>query len=154
MKLLEQNKLNSLEIRDLWHLWNNEYPVQLNYEKLEDFEKYLESLENCFNILLIDCGEIIGWSFSFNREDERWFGIIISENYQSKRYGSLMLNKLKERESQLNGWVIDKANYYKKNNTPYKSPINFYLKNEFKIINDFILETPKFSAIKITWSNS
>ncbi|MBB4808310.1 GNAT superfamily N-acetyltransferase [Chryseobacterium defluvii] len=153
MKILEQNKLTEIQKKNLWDLWNNEYPVQLNYEKLEDFNKYIKSLENSFNILLLDDGKIIGWAFSFDREGERWFGIIVSENYQNKRYGSLMLKKLKEHESQLNGWVIDKTNYYyKKNDKPYKSPIDFYLKNEFKIINDSILETPKFSAIKITWS--
>lgn len=154
MKLRKQNSVNSAEKQQLWELWNNEYPLQLNYETQEDFVTYLESLESCVHFLLVDSDVMIGWTFSFTREHERWFGLIVSESYQNKKYGSLLLNTLKEHENELNGWVVEKANYYKRNSMPYKSPMGFYAKHDFKRIPDLVLETPKLSAIKIRWNGN
>ncbi|MCB0473527.1 MAG: hypothetical protein KDC56_10755, partial [Flavobacteriaceae bacterium] len=57
----------------------------------------------------------------------------------------------KEKETELNGWVIDHDNDYKINGELYKSPLNFYLKNGFQKSSDRRLELEKISAVKIKW---
>jgi hypothetical protein len=52
----------------------------------------------------------MGWAFSFARNNEKGFAIIISEKIQSQCFGSKLLNKLKQKEAELNGWVIDHNN--------------------------------------------
>lgn len=64
-----------------------------------------------------------------------------------------MLNKLKEDEAVLNGWVIDHDSDKKLNGNYYKSPIEFYQKNGFEIIAETRLELDIMSAVKIKWIN-
>ncbi|MCK9481612.1 MAG: hypothetical protein M0R38_07625 [Bacteroidia bacterium] len=62
-----------------------------------------------------------------------------------------MLNELKSDENVLNGWVIDHNSDIKINGNFYQSPLNFYLKNEFEILNETRLELEIMSAVKIKW---
>lgn len=63
-----------------------------------------------------------------------------------------MLNKLKDDEDTLNGWVIDHDLDKKSNGYYYKSPIGFYQKNGFKVISETRLELEIMSAVKIIWN--
>lgn len=58
-------------------------------------------------LLLNDENNIEGWAVTFIRENEKWFAIIISGKLHGKGIGTMMLNKLKDDEDTLNGWVID-----------------------------------------------
>jgi len=62
-----------------------------------------------------------------------------------------LLNKLKENEASLSGWVIDHENDVKENSEKYKSSVLFYLKNGFKVYPGSRLETLILSAGKISW---
>lgn len=96
---------------------------------------------------------ILGWALKFERENEKWFAIILSEIIKGKGLGRKMLNELKKEEQVLNGWVIDHNNDKKKNGQLYVSPLKFYEKCDFEIIVNERLELDKISAVKIKWSN-
>lgn len=147
-----QLELGEIEKREILNLWNDEYPEKLNYHTLSEFEEYLRSLTGQSHILMINENQsIIGWYFDFIRKNERWFAIIIDSKYQGKGLGTKLLKLGKEKESELNGWVIDKLGSKKRNGELYKSPLNFYIKNGFEKFENERLELEKLSAVKIKW---
>lgn len=152
MEIINQANLSLDQKSQLLTLWNNEYPEQLAYKNLEDLEQYLENLTAQNHFLLIDEYKTLqGWSFTFNREKEKWFAIIIAEKLQGKGIGTKMLNILKENEHELNAWVTDHNLDKKLNGDAYKSPLEFYKKCDFKVIPEERLELDIISAIKIRW---
>mgnify|MGYP003611570880 CR=1 FL=1 len=152
MRIIETQVL-SLEQKDsLMQLWNNEYPAKLNLKNIEDFELYLNGLSKTKHYLLLDdSDEIQGWTFTFLREDENWFAIILNSEIHGKGIGSLLMNEIKKNNTSLNGWVIDQENEIKHNATFYKSPLQFYIKNDFIICSEIRIENEKLSAVKINW---
>ncbi len=149
MPILETNVLTEPLRVAILALWNQEYPASLNYT-LADFEAYLNGLKDNKHYLLWIGDAIMGWAFSFKREDEKWFAIILDQNIQRQGYGTQLLDKIKEKEPVLNGWVSDHDNAIKSNGEKYKSPLGFYIKNKF-LVTSARLETEKLSAVKITW---
>ena len=77
--------------------------------------------------------------------------MILDRDLQGKGLGSHLLDLAKEQEKELNGWVVDHDRDVKRDGTPYRSPVNFYLKNDFLIIADERLETEHLSTVKIQW---
>lgn len=153
MKFINLTALSKSDKKEILGLWNNEYPAKINYQTMEDFDNYLESLTEQSHILMInDNHSIKGWYFDFIRENEKWFAIILDSGIQGKGFGTMILNLAKEKESELNGWVIDKINNRKKNGEFYKSPLDFYLKNGFEKLVKNRLELEKLSAVKIKWT--
>ena len=153
LKIITTTSLSEEQKTQVLNLWNREYPEKLCYNSLADFDQYLEKLTDHKNFLLINNeNKILGWAFTFKRENEKWFAIILAEELQGKSFGRKMLDQLKEHESILNGWVIDHDNDLKKNGEFYQSPLKFYEKCDFKILNDERIELPKISAVKITWT--
>jgi GNAT superfamily N-acetyltransferase len=152
MKIIETQVL-SLEQKDsLMQLWNNEYPAKLNLKTIDDFELYLNGLSETKHYLLFDDSDKInGWAFTFLRENENWFAIILNHEIQGRGNGSLLMNEIKKNNSSLNGWVIDHENEVKQNATLYKSPMPFYIKNGFTICKEIRIENEKMSGVKINW---
>jgi len=152
MKIIETQVL-SLEQKDsLMQLWNNEYPAKLNLKNIEDFELYLNGLSETKHYLLFDDSDKInGWAFTFLREDENWFAIILNSEIHGKGIGSLLMNEIKKNNTSLNGWIIDQENEIKHNATFYKSPLQFYIINDFVICSEIRIENEKLSAVKINW---
>ena len=153
MEIIKQSQLSLQHKKTILELWNNEYPKNLEYQTVDEFENYLSNLLNPTHYLLLINDNLIGWAFTFIRENETWFAIIISDKFQQKGYGKILLNELKKDHLFLNGWVIDNNNQLKSNGNLYKSPLEFYIKNEFAIIDNIRLETEKLSAVKIIWNN-
>ncbi|MFC7348408.1 hypothetical protein ACFQO9_16950 [Chryseobacterium zhengzhouense] len=154
MKITTTNCLDLKQKRQILQLWNNEYPEKLAYKNLEGFENYLEKLHNVNHFLLADNEEIHGWAITFMRDNEIWFAIILSGNIHGEGWGTKILNELKRNKTELNGWVIDHNNDKKINGEFYKSPLEFYLKNEFKVLSDIRLELEMMSAVKIKWTKT
>ena len=153
MKIIKQAHLDDEQKKQLFELWNNEYPEQLAYQSIENLEKYLDKLANQTHYLLLNEQQNIqGWATTFLRDNERWFAIIVSEKLQGKGMGTQMLNKLKEDETVLNGWIIDHDADKKSNGKDYKSPVEFYQKNGFEMIADTRLELEIMSAVKMKWT--
>lgn len=149
MEILVTHKLNLEQKSAILNLWNGEYPENLVFKSASELDNYLKNLLNPTHYFLHNSNKIVGWAFTFERENEKWFAIIVSEKYQKKGFGKKLLDKLQLAEPILNGWVIDN-NLSKKNNGEfYKSPLQFYLKNGFEITNERI-ETV-ISAVKIIY---
>ena len=151
MQLIRQSELSISDKIQVFELWNNEYPEKLTYSTLSLFEKYLKNLLEQSHILLFDNDKIKGWYFDFIRDKEKWFTIILDSQLHGMGWGTQLLNKAKEKETELNGWVIDHNTDRKKNGDMYVSPLGFYLKNDFQELSDNRLELDKISAVKIKW---
>tara|TARA_R110002050_G_scaffold49818_10_gene115590 strand:- start:16450 stop:16914 length:465 start_codon:yes stop_codon:yes gene_type:complete len=152
VEFITQIELSKNDKKEILNLWNNEYPEKLNYQNLSEFEKYLENLTEPSHILMKSENKSIkGWYFDFVRENEKWFAIILDSNFHGNGFGTKLLSLGKEKESELNGWVIDKQDNKMKNGELYKSPLNFYLKNGFEKYDNERLEIEKISAVKIKW---
>lgn len=133
-------------------LWNQEYPAQLMLDTVEDFDLYIAGLTDVSHILYTAADhEILGWAFKFTRDSQKWFAIILDSSIHHKGIGSMLLNQLKKNETELNGWVIDHNRYKKCNMDTYQSPLVFYTKNGFRLIEDARIESPNLSAVKIQW---
>ncbi|WP_136666613.1 GNAT family N-acetyltransferase [Flavobacterium sp. H122] len=153
MKIISSKTISLNRKKEILSLWNNEYPDKLQYSSIQDFDNYLNSLSNIEHFLLINnIDKVVGWAMTFERENENWFAVIIDSTKQGKGYGKLLLDELKKTKPVLNGWVIDHENDIKTNGEPYKSPLGFYLKNGFQVLNDFRIENDKITAVKIRWS--
>jgi GNAT superfamily N-acetyltransferase len=152
MKIIQTTSLTLSQKQSLFELWNSEYPEKIGYTELSEFENYLDGLSNAAHYLVIDdINQILGWAFTFFREAENWFGIIIDSKIQGKGFGLLLLDELKKNKLVLNGWVIDHQNDFKKNKKPYLSPLGFYTKNGFLVLQKDRIENEKISAVKIRW---
>lgn len=152
MKIVEKEILSEEEKEVLRELWNEEYPARLNCKTMQDFELYLNGLSNTKHYLLFDAlDKISGWAFTFLREDENWFAIILNHQIQGKGNGTLLMNELKKNNTSLNGWVVDHENEVKQNAAHYKSPMPFYIKNDFTILTEIRIENEKMSGVKINW---
>ena len=153
MKIIKQTELDQKQKIQIFELWNNEYPEKLAYKTVEEFENYLNNLiEQSHYLLLDEVGQYSGWATTFTRDNEIWFAIIISEKLHGKGIGTKILNSLKEDKHALNGWVIDHNSDKKLNGSIYKFPLDFYIKNNFNVINDTRLELEIMSAVKIKWT--
>ena len=134
-------------------MWNKEYPSNLVYNSTEEFDEYLTKLNDPENFIVLEDDEILGWALVFFRDNEIWFAIILDSKVQSKGLGTRLLNELKIKYSALNGWVVDHDNFSKLDGSFYKSPIKFYLKNNFSICENVRMENEKISAVKIQWNS-
>lgn len=152
MKIILSNNLTNNMKSRLQELWNNEYPEKIKHSSIKDFEDYLNELQNLTHYLMIDDNsEITGWGFTFDRNAEKWFAIILDSRIHGKGFGTELLKRMKQNETELFGWVIDHNNDLRTNGQAYRSPVGFYIKNGFKIIPDERLELEKISAVKIIW---
>lgn len=144
--------LNPSEKEIVRALWNTEYPESLLLNSGPDFDRYLENLKQQRHFLLstID-GNIHGWGCSFNREGERWFAMILQREIHGKGLGSFLLQRIKQEETRLYGWVIDATNFTRTDGTPYPLPLGFYQKNGFSAETDVRLDIPAFSAHRIVY---
>ena len=152
MKIVTRHHLNNDEKQRVFELWNNEYPEQLVYNSIEEFEEYLEKLIDQNHALLVDNqGRVVGWYFDFIREEQRNFAIILDSEFHGKGFGTRLISYAKENHEELNGWVIDHSDYKKRSGDNYISPLEFYLKNGFEVIRNEKLASSKITAIKIKW---
>ena len=136
-------------------LWNAEYPEQIKYENVEEFEAFLDRITQHKHFLLFDDGENLkAWLVSFNREGERWFSIIVDGSEQKKGYGTRLLNEVKQHENELNGWVVPDDNFLKTNGEKYLSPLEFYQKNGFTILENITNKKGDLYFIKINWKQN
>lgn len=135
-------------------LWNSEFPVAIRYDKLSDFQSYLQGLTNARHILLMDDQHTItAWLATFDRENERWFVMLIERGYQGKGFGSQLLDRAKADFKSLNGWAVDHDNEVREDGSTYPSPLPFYEKHGFKIHSDHRLQHEPISAVHIYYSN-
>lgn len=153
LEIIQTTELNEQAKKQVFNLWNNEYPEKLTYNNLTEFENHLQNLSNPKHYLLTSSKDIVlGWALTFERDHEKWFAIILSEQIKGQGLGRKMLEEMKRNEPVLNGWVIDHNNDRKNNGESYLSPLKFYEKCGFETLNTVRLELEKISAVKIKWT--
>ena len=152
MKIERTQNLTNDQKKIIIRLWNAEYPAQLAYNSVKDFNDFLSKLGEPIHFLLFDEVENLkGWLASFTRNGEIWFSMIVDTSIQKKGFGTRLLNEVKKFEDEINGWAVADDKYLKNNGEKYLSPIEFYRKNNFEILTGEKLENEKISAIKIKW---
>ncbi|HEY5391122.1 MAG TPA: hypothetical protein VIJ57_03320 [Hanamia sp.] len=155
MEIIKKQKLDPDEKEMVFNLWNSEYPVSLSFQAMSDMDNYLDTLPGLtFYLLKNDKNKTEGWAMTFGREDEIWFAITIAKNVQGQGKGTFLLARLKTDNDVINGWVIDHENDYKPNGEIYRSPLQFYKKNDFEVFPGIRLEIPVLSALKISWKKN
>jgi GNAT superfamily N-acetyltransferase len=151
MMIVEKPFLVPAEKERVCELWNNEYPHRVSTH-IEAFEDYLGRTTHHRHFLMVDDdARITGWAYTFDRDGERWFSIILDRDQQGKGLGRQMLKKLQSTEEALCGWVTDHDDELLSNGQPYKSPLMFYLKIGFVILPEIRFESETMSAVKIRW---
>jgi GNAT superfamily N-acetyltransferase len=77
--------------------------------------------------------------------------MILSRNSQGKGYGKQLLQKVQQEKNTLYGWVVVESDYIRNDGLPYPSPLNFYLKMGFQLMNEK-WETTTLKMERIVWS--
>jgi len=79
LEIIKTTRLNLEAKRQVFYLWNSEYPEKLTYNSLTEFDSYLLNLSNLTHYLLTNKEHLIlGWALTFERLYEKWFAIILS----------------------------------------------------------------------------
>lgn len=140
----------------LFELWNRSYPTSLNHPNIDHFKAYLKGLYKCQHTLLYEHEEAtipVAWMWVFQREDKQWFAMIIDENHRRKGLGRLLLISAQKTFERIHGWVIDHNNGILHDGRPYQSPIGFYKKLGFEIIEKQRLQNERIDAVLIRYIN-
>ena len=66
--------------------------------------------------------------------------------------GGLLIDQLKEENKEFYGWVIDHNDDLISNGEKYLTPMPFYLKHGFEILNDIRIDNEMIKAVLIKWS--
>lgn len=132
-------------------LWNAEYPAGLQYGSLAELEAYLAGLEDVWYYLYPATDTPLAWGFTFLRNGERWFALLLHRSIQGRGIGSQLLAAFKADNAALCGWATDVAHFRKADGSPYLSPLDFYRKNGFSILTEIRLQTDVLSAVKVVW---
>lgn len=121
MNVIRKTELTSKEIGLMLELYNRRMPKSFN--KTED-------------TFCIDCGEDVEIFMAYEAEVLSGF-LSIREGWgkliSSGLAGKLLLEEAKKHNDVLFGWVSTKEGVKNGEGKDYKSPINFYLNNGFKI---------------------
>ncbi len=155
MKFIEKSSLEDSEIKRIRELWNSEYPSIISHSSFRDTSDYLNKLINPAHIFCLnEENEIMAWFCDFDRDDEHWFVMIIDSRFQNKGIGSEFLDRCKKKNELLNGWIVVEDAYELWDGRPYKSPLGFYLKNDFEAHYDVSSDSHKLKTIKVTWKRN
>lgn len=154
MQFINSTILSEHQLSQLFLLWNNESPKVISYEKENDLKEFLANLTEPRHVLIDKDKNVQGWFVDFLTNDERWFIVIINSSLKGKGYGSKIITKAKEINSELNGWIINTHEYSLVNGDTYIPPIAFYKKNGFEIFPEIIRKTDELITIKIRWQSN
>jgi GNAT superfamily N-acetyltransferase len=147
--LVKTKILTDSQFQQINHLWNLEYPLNLNGR----FPILLNDVQNFQHYLLEDENKnILAWAVYFEKDGEIRFSIIVDELYQGKGLGKLLIQQLKTDLDEFYGWVIDRDGDLKSNEQPYQSPLGFYPKLGFEILEDQRIDSEMLQAVKIHWN--
>ena len=149
MKIIKTKKLNELQISQINDLWNDEYPLKLK----DRFPILLDGADWHNHYIIEDKQQnVIAWAVDFEKEKQIRFSIIVASKHKGKGLGGLLIDKLKVENKEFYGWVIDHNDDLKINGENYQSPMPFYLKHGFEILNDIRIDNEMIKAVLIKWS--
>lgn len=143
------HELGEDDLKRVHKLWNEEYPVGIYYPELEDFQGFLTPLGRKQHYYVKKNGQIVAWVICFDRDQGRWFSIIIAKDLQGVGLGNELMQHVLSREENLQGWVVDHDRDIKEDGSPYVSPLPFYLKLGFKVDATRRFERAGISCVRI-----
>lgn len=153
MTILIEQELSGTQKEAIFHLWNAEYPAVIQLPALEDLDRYLAQQMPKYHLFLADDqGAVMGWLFLFEREEETWFAMILDRAVQGQGHGTSLLKEAGRLIAIMNGWAIDTDEYFKADGSPYRSPLNFYRRTGFVVLENRL--TQPFSAVKVRWERN
>lgn len=142
--------LSDAQLEQVLKSWNSSYPVGIYYKDLHSFKEFLNPLIKPKHYIQLSMdNDIIAWMMTFDREQERWFSIIISEDFKGRGFGKKMIEHISKNEPPLNGWVVDHNKDIKADGSAYLSPLNFYLKLGFQVLPRQRFEKIGISCVKV-----
>ena len=148
MEVTRTKYLTDSQFQQIDRLWNEEYPLKLKGR----FGNLLDGVESYSHYLIEDENQnILAWAVEFEKDEETRFSIIVSSKHQGIGLGKSLINRLKEDLEIFYGWVIDHNDGKKVNGENYNSPLSFYVKQGFEILNGQRIETDLLKAVKIRW---
>lgn len=150
MKTSRSQTLTTAQLSRINQLWNEEYPITLN----DRFPLLLEGVGNYHHYLIEDDHQkVIAWAVDFEKDGQVRFSIIVSSAYKGRGLGTQLMECLKANNDELYGWVIDHNEAKKANGEPYLSPLDFYVKRGFEILQDVRIDTEMIKAVLLKWTH-
>lgn len=148
MKIVKTKTLTAQQTLCIDKMWNEEYPLKLK----DRFPILLDGVVN-YNHYIIenDKQEIVAWAVDFEKEGQIRFSIIVTSSQKGKGLGAQLIDALKADHNEFYGWVIDHNDDVKENGEAYLTPMPFYLKHGFEILQDERIDTEMIRAVKIKW---
>jgi GNAT superfamily N-acetyltransferase len=153
VQILQTKQIPDLFLNAAYHIWQAEYPGIIKYNNISSFSDFLSNLQETEYYLAINkVGHLSGLAYVFTRDAEKWFAIMLYSSYQSKGIGTKLLNCIKHNYSAINGWVVAQNDLKKNNGELYKSPLLFYIKNNFTILENQTTIKNGMHLHKINWT--
>ncbi|HEV8504498.1 MAG TPA: hypothetical protein VGQ53_03830 [Chitinophagaceae bacterium] len=89
MKIIKTPELSITQMEGVIKIWNSEYPKTLMHKTVSSFDDYLNKLKDKTHFLISDDPEnILGWAILFERDNARWFALLIDKILQGKGHGT------------------------------------------------------------------
>ena len=151
MKVYKKPDLARNEFSTIYGIWNSVYPSQAAFSNESGFEEYLGKAGNPTHYCAFFDNALVGWLMTFDREDKRWFTVLVTPESQGLGVGRELLKKVKKDELEINGWILEEDHYVTSSGNSYKSPRAFYLKNGFEITRESS-ESRGMNFTKIYWA--
>ena len=146
--ITRNSTLSSSDLHIVLNWWNEEFPFE--FEKSQSqFDQWLKGLGSPVHYRLFDKGVFSAWAMTFDRDDERWFSILVPHCNHGKGYGQSLIRQLQADESSLCGWVITERGLRTRDGRMYSSPMNFYKKLNFRQTQVSTVFTPEIHPVKI-----
>lgn len=142
-------ELDANEFESIFSLWNSEYPTEFTFADASGFEEFLAGVSKRRHFVARIDGIFAGWLISFDRAGERWFSIIINRRFQGRGIGVALLDAAFEIDDELNGWVVPDNSLTRIDGEPYKSPLGFYLKYGFNVVEGETFAKYDIETVKI-----
>lgn len=155
ISIQKRNNLSPEQKRAVFDIWNAEYPAHLGHASVESLDKYLDALGDPSHYLALDEDKkVVGWLITFDREEDRWFALLIHRSAQKQGLGSKMLMVVQQNEPVLNGWSVDHNKDIKADGSSYLPTVSFYEKNGFEVISSVRIEKGDVSSVKVRWQKA
>ena len=132
------------------HWWNTEFPTAFQKDA-NQFEDWMNSLQNHLHYQLYIDDVFSAWAMTFDRDEERWFSILVPHQNHGIGLGKTLISELQSNESPICGWVITETELKTQDGRVYRGPLEFYKKLNFRETDIRVEFTPTVHPVKIVF---
>ncbi len=153
-RIVEQSSLTRHQIERLFEIWNAVYPVEFQYGTIDELIIYLPKMTKPRHYVAYDQNDrMVGWLVTLERNDTRWFIVLVDKTHQKVGLGSALLNNAKLEGCDLSGWVVLNETYKTQDGSPYQSPAAFYAKAGFEVDRSDSVTARGLTSYRVHWRN-